>query len=297
MELHQLRYFVAVADLGNFTRAAERCLVAQPSLSQQIQKLERELGRPLFERLGRSVRLTEAGRMLYAHAVSILASVEDARRRVSEESGTGRVVVGAIPTVAPYLLPPLIQRFKQDCPEAEITVHEDLTEHVVQESLRGELDVAVVALPIDEERLHVESLFTEELLLAMPAGHPLVEKRRITMQDIDGEAFVLLNEVHCLGEQIVRFCRQQSCTPAISCRSAQLLTVQEFVALGHGLSLIPQMARATDRSDSRVYRSLADNKPERTLAMIWHKQRYQSPLVQQFIETLRGEAGRHGRTD
>ncbi len=124
MELHQLRYFVMVADLGNFTRAAERCLVAQPSLSQQIMKLEKELGKPLFERLGRKVALTDAGRSLYGQAVSILAAVDDAKRRITEEaeSGVGKLAVGAIPTVAPYLLPPLLKQFLKRFPKAA-TVH------------------------------------------------------------------------------------------------------------------------------------------------------------------------------
>jgi LysR family hydrogen peroxide-inducible transcriptional activator len=289
MELQQLRYFVTVADLGNFTRAAEKCLVAQPSLSQQILKLEGELGRPLFDRLGRKVRLTDAGRTLYEHAVSILAKVDDAQRHVteSEESGVGRVNVGAIPTVAPYLLPPLLKTFLKRFPRAEVTVREDLTEHTIQSCLQGELDVGVLALPVDEEQLIVEPLFTEELLLATVADHPLIKKRRVNMADLSIEAFVLLSETHCLGEQIVSFCKQQSCLPAVSCHTAQLLTVQELVALGHGVSLIPEMAVAADRTKRRSYRSLSGIRPTRTLAMIRHKHRYQSPVVGEFVEMLR----------
>ena len=181
MELHQLRYFAAVADLGSFTRAAERCLVAQPSLSQQIIKLERELGQPLFERLGRKVRMTDAGRVLYDQAVSVLTTVDDAKRRVAEvgDSGSGRIAIGVIPTVAPYLLPPLLQRFREHFQHAEITVYENLTRHTIDACLEGELDVALVALPIDEEMLQVEPLFGEELLLAMSPDHPLAKQARI----------------------------------------------------------------------------------------------------------------------
>src|SRR5262245_33301489 len=177
MELHQLRYFVAVAELKNFTRAAERSFVAQPSLSQQIIKLERELGRPLFERLGRTVRLTDAGRSLYERAVSILASVEDARHRASDPSRDqgGPVSVGAIPTVAPYLLPPLVCEFQKRHPTSNVTVHEDLTEHTIANCLRGDLDVGVLALPVDEPQLEVHSLFEEELLLAVSSDHPLAK--------------------------------------------------------------------------------------------------------------------------
>jgi LysR family hydrogen peroxide-inducible transcriptional activator len=290
MELHQLRYFVAVADLKNFTRAAEKCLVAQPSLSQQIINLEKELGRSLFERLGRKVRLTDAGRSLYEQSVPILASVEEAKRRVSEtaDPGRGKVSVGAIPTVAPYLLPPLLRQFARKFPCSEVAVHEDLTEHTVKGCLEGELDVGVAALPLASDLLHVEPLFREELLLALPPGHRLTKKRRITLEDVGGEPFILLDEIHCLGEHIVRFCTQNDCHPLVQCRSAQLLTVQELVALGQGVSLIPAMACDVDRGKRCRYRSLAGNKPARTLAMIWHKLRYRSPLVLQFIETVRG---------
>src|SRR5262245_5418043 len=145
MELHQLRYFAAVADWKSFTRAAEHCFVSQPSLSQQIIKLERELGRPLFERLGRQVRLTEAGRALYAQAVASLGAVDEVKQRLvaATDGDHGTVTVGAIPTVAPYLLPPLLQRFATTHPRAEVAVVEHLTEFTLKGCLEGELDVGV----------------------------------------------------------------------------------------------------------------------------------------------------------
>lgn len=290
MELHQLRYFVAVAQLENFTRAAEKCFVAQPSLSQQIIKLERELGGPIFDRTGRKVRLTDRGRTLYERAVEILAAVDQAKRALSEDGGTGYVSVGAIPTVAPYFLPPLLKQFVRQFPKAEVKVFENLTEYTIQSCLEGEIDIGLLALPIVDERLFVEPLFTEELLLTMAPGHPLAKKRRIVMEDISHEKFVLLSETHCLGEQIIRFCNQQSCQPVVSCHSAQLLTVQELVGLGHGVSLIPQMAVDADKSQRRKYRPLSENKPTRTIALIWRKGRAQSPLVKQFIDAVRKSA-------
>ena len=290
MELHQLRYFVAVAQLENFTRAAEKCFVAQPSLSQQIIKLERELGGPVFDRTGRKARLTDRGRTLYDRAVEILTAVDQAKRALTEEDGVGHVSVGAIPTVAPYFLPPVLKQFVRQFPKADVKVFENLTEYTIQSCLDGEVDVGVLALPVLDERLCVEPLFTEELLLTMAPGHPLAKKRRIVMEDISHEKFVLLSETHCLGEQVMRFCNQQSCQPVVSCHSAQLLTVQELVALGHGVSLIPRMAVDADKSQRRKYRSLAENKPTRTIALIWRKERAQSPLIKRFIETVRKSA-------
>ncbi|HET6326769.1 MAG TPA: LysR family transcriptional regulator [Planctomycetaceae bacterium] len=290
MELHQLRYFVAVAQLENFTRAAQKCFVAQPSLSQQIIKLEREFGGPLFDRTGRKVRLTDRGRTLFDRAIEILAAVDGAKRAMSEEGDAGQISVGAIPTVAPYLLPPLLKRFLGDYPKTEVTVLENLTEYTIQSCLEGEVDVGVLALPVTDEQLAVEPLMTEELLLAMAVGHPLATRRRVTMQDVSLERFVLLSETHCLGQQVLSFCKGQSCQPAISCRSAQLLTVQELVASGHGVSLIPQMAVKADHSPHTRYRSLAGEKPQRTIAMIWRKNRYHSPAVERFIAALRDYA-------
>src|SRR5262245_38650776 len=144
MELHQLRYFVAVAQTGNFSRAAERCHVSQPSLSQQIQKLERGLKQPLFHRLGRRAVLTDAGRTLLDRALAILAGVDDAERRLrsGDDAHGGRLSIGAIPTIAPYVLPPTLERFADHSPHAELIVREDVTAQVVPAVVEGELDLA-----------------------------------------------------------------------------------------------------------------------------------------------------------
>lgn len=292
MELHQLRYFVAVAELSNFTRAAAQCLVSQPSLSQQIIKLEREIGQPLFDRLGRRVRLTDAGKAMYERATTILRSVEELRDRVDEatEPGRGTIRIGAIPTIAPYFIPPLLKRFSRQFPEATIAMHEDLTSITERRCAEGELDVGIIATAPSIDALHAEPLFEEELLLALPPKHRLAKARRIAMADVADEPFVLMSELHCLGEQIVGFCRQQGCTPVIRCQSVQLLMIQKLVALGLGVSLIPAMAVEKERDRRCVYRSLAAPTPKRMLRMIWHKDRYQSPLVREMIRALRAGA-------
>src|SRR4051794_24799485 len=168
MELHQLRYFVAVARAGNFSRAAERCHVSQPSLSQQILKLERQLGQPLLNRLGRRAVPTDAGRLLLERATAILAAVEDAERRLQAgDGGHGRLAVGAIPTIAPYLLPAALERFARRWPAVEVSLVEDVTRNLVAAVAEGELDLAVVALPQGDERLQADPLLTEPLLAAL----------------------------------------------------------------------------------------------------------------------------------
>src|SRR5215213_5742762 len=155
MELHQLRYFVAVAQSASFSRAAERCAVSQPSLSQQIGKLERNLKQRLFDRLGRRVVLTDAGRLLLDRAAAILAAVDDAERwiRDADNLEAGQLTVGAIPTISPYLLPRALEQFGRRHPHVEVTVHEDVTRQLLAAILVGDLDLALVALPIEDPRL------------------------------------------------------------------------------------------------------------------------------------------------
>jgi LysR family hydrogen peroxide-inducible transcriptional activator len=289
MELHQLRYFVAVAQTGNFSRAAERCHVSQPSLSQQILKLERRLGQPLLNRLGRRAVLTDAGRLLLERATAILAAVDEAERRLTGGGGLehGRLAVGAIPTIAPYLLPPALEGFARRCPHVELAVQEDVTRNLVVAVVEGELDLAILALPIAEERLQVEPLLTEPLFAAVPRGHPLSRRRKITIQDLSAERFILLNEMHCLGEQVLSLCRAHDCQPTIACRSAQLATVQELIALGQGVSLLPDMACRADHSNRLVYRPVANGESRRTIAAAWHRHSYHSPAAECFLAHLR----------
>lgn len=286
MELQQLRYFVAVAEHLNFTRAARVCGISQPSLSQQIQKLEGELGQMLFERTGRQVRLTDAGRTLQAGARKILAAVADAQRALKEPDTAGPLRVGAIPTVAPYLLPEVVRRFRRSYRDSHLLVQEDLTAHVVRDCLADELDVAVIALPVESDGLQWTELMTEELLVALPSKHPLCEQQQIGPHDLQSEPFIQLDEMHCLGEQMGSWCRRNDFRPATTCHSAQLLTVQEFVALGQGISLIPEMAMRNDRSKRRCYRRLSGGGPQRTLVLIWREGRFRSPVFDGLVATF-----------
>ena len=173
MEMHQLRYFAKVADLGNVTRAAEACHVSQPSISQQIAKLERELGQPLFERLGRGVRLTDAGKMFKRYSDQILSLTEDARTRVADDRDSGRIILAAIPTIAPYFLPRLLTRFAKERPKARVEIVEETTGNILRLLAEGDIDLAILALPIRAEHVHTKTLFTEELLAVLPSHHPL----------------------------------------------------------------------------------------------------------------------------
>lgn len=287
MDIDQLRQFLIVADRQNFTRAAEAMGLSQPALSRSIQRLEEEFGQPLLERKPRSVDLTDAGALLQSRAQQILNLVDDTKAEISDDGRSGRLRVGAIPTVAPFFLPQFLRRFSDEFPGAKLLVQEDTTDNLLKRCKQGEVDLAVLALPVPAKYLDVEELFTEELLLMLPPGHKLADRQRITISQVEPFPFILLDEAHCLSENIVSFCRRKSFHPVVVERTNQLAMVQELVALDHGVSMAPAMARAADRSDERVYRSISAPTPTRTIAAVWNPYRFQSKLLVALRDRLR----------
>jgi LysR family hydrogen peroxide-inducible transcriptional activator len=266
---------VAVGRTGNFSRAAEQCHVSQPSLSQQIQKLEDELGERLFDRMKRAVKVTPPGEAFLRHAVRILEEVDAARRDATDarELLRGSVTIGVLPTIAPYLLPRVITGFMKQFPGVDIIVHEDTTAQLLKLALAYEIDFALASHPLHDERLAIRELFTEELLLALPPGHPLRRKRTVNATDLEGERLIIMKEGHCLGDQVLRFCGRSEVRTQISFRSAQLETIQSLVRAGLGISLIPAMALRSEPGDPLEYRSLKPPRPERKIIAVWPKQR------------------------
>jgi LysR family hydrogen peroxide-inducible transcriptional activator len=275
MELHQLRYLAAVARTGSFSRAAEQCRVAQPSLSQQIQKLESELGERLFDRLKAGTKLTPAGEAFLPRARRILEEVEAAKREATEakELLRGSVTLGVLPTIAPYLLPQILPAFTKKFPGVEITVQEETTARLVRLALAYEIDFALASRPLHDTRLEIRELFSEELLLALPPTHPLTRKRTLQPTDLDGERLIVMQEGHCLGDQVLRFCDRRELRAPVSFRSAQVQTIQSLVSAGLGISLIPTMAVSAGGGDAPVYRSLAAPRPTRDIIAFWPRQR------------------------
>lgn len=296
MDLFLLRNFLKIIELGSLTRAAEACGLSQPALSQQVARLEKTLGRPLFDRHGREMRLTDAGRLLQQRAEALLTLWENTTRELLDDDQDGRIVLAAIPTIAPYLLPPLLTALRQHRPGARVEVHEEVTENLVRLCSRGEIDLGILALPDDPLELALEPLFDEELLLVLPTDHPLALKESVASEDLRSQPFVLLDEAHCLSGHIASFCRQQQFQPLATGRTHQLSTVQELVRLGHGISFIPEMARRLDQNPGRVYRSLTSPRPSRTIAACWNPRRYQSSTARHVLELLR-EVGKGGRKE
>jgi LysR family hydrogen peroxide-inducible transcriptional activator len=288
MEMQQLRYVVAVARTGNFSRAAEQCHVSQPSLSQQIQKLEDELGERLFERMKRAVKLTPTGEVFLRRAARILDEADAAKREAAEAKSLlrGTVTLGVLPTIAPYLLPPVVGAFTAKYPGVEIVVQEDTTAQLVKLLLACEIDFALASRPLYDDRLMVRDLFTEELLLALPPGHALTRQRRVGFADLEGERLIIMKEGHCLGDQVQHFCGRHDWQPQISFRSAQLETIQALVRAGLGISLVPAMAVQSKRNDAPAYRSLPAPRPERRIIAAWPKQRPLGRAASEFLKLL-----------
>lgn len=288
MEVHQLRYFVAIAECGSFRQAARRCQVSQPSLSQQIIKLEKGLGRKLFDRLGRRIALTEAGVVLLPRAKSILAEIRDAERNLSEDIGAGRglLAVGAIPTIAPYLLPRVLQSFSAAHPEAQLSVAEDLTERLLASLLAAEIDLALMSTPVESREVEVEELMVEPLWLAVEASHPLAAGGPVPLEMLRSQPSVVLDGMHCLGEQVQSFCHGVGLDREPLCRANQLSTVQGLVGLGMGIALVPRMCAVQDTSEQRAYLPLEDASPQRNIVAVWRSGRSRSQLALHFLRLV-----------
>ena len=267
MELHQLRYACAVANTGSFSRAAESCQIAQPSLSQQILKLEEDLGAKLFDRLGRSVRLTEAGRAFLPHARSVLKEVDAARSSVMAQHADvrGNVSVGVIPTIAPYLMPTYVAGFMSKFPEARMRVVEEMTP-VLVEGLRDlSIDLAILALPLRYKDLEVFPLRTEAVLAALPKAHPRAGSKSLGLKDLRGEPFVMLRDGHCFRDLSVAACSSARITPHIAFESGQFSSVLAMVGAGVGISMIPEMA--VDPGAECSYVPLTDARARRSVVL------------------------------
>ena len=288
MEMHQLRYAVAVARSGNFSRAAEQCRVAQPSLSQQIMKLEEELGERLFDRTKRETKLTPHGEVFLRRAVRILEEVDAATREAhdAKELISGVISIGVIPTIAPYLLPDVMAAFAKDYPGVEIIVQEETTGRLLKLLQGYDIDFALVSPPLDAEGLEMQHLLDEELLLALPRKHPLASRKTVSSTDLEQEKLILMKEGHCLGDQVLSFCNRREIRPKIRFRSAQLETIQSLIAAGMGISLIPAMAAFSEGKTRLTYRSLRSGKPQRSIVAVWPKQRPPGRAASQFLKMI-----------
>ena len=292
MELYQLRYFLAVAETGNFTRAAQRSFVSQPSLSQQILNLEEEFGQKLFHRLGRKAVLTEAGKTLVEGARRILNEAEQTLGQLKNDPLLGPTVsVGAIPTVAPFFLPAVMAYCSANDVLLNLQTQEDFSRPLVDALLDGKLDWALLSLPLIEPRLHIEKLYSEPLWLAVGASHRLATSPTVSFTDLRSENFILLGDASSLASQIQRFCGDNDFEPHIGHRCGQLATVKTLTSMGLGVSVLPQSARSATDPEGLVFRKFTDVSPSRDIALVRHRRRHLGPGATLFAGAARAVVG------
>jgi LysR family hydrogen peroxide-inducible transcriptional activator len=291
MELHQLRYFCAVAETGSFSRAAEQSHVAQPSLSQQIIKLEEELGARLFDRLGRSVRLTELGKTFLPRARAVLRELEAAKGEVVERQDFvgGPVTVGVIPTVGPYFLPRVLTSFSRRFPQVRLTIVEEITPVLLDRLRAGAIDVAILALPIRGHEFETTPLLSERLFAALPKNHRLAKRTAISLKDLRSEPFLLLRDGHCFRDTAVAACDRARLHPQIVFESGQFSSLLSMVGAGMGVSIVPEMA--IERKSPCRYVHIADEQASRTIGTIVLRGRSLTRAHLAFLEYVRKGAG------
>lgn len=286
MELHQLRYFCAIVDTGSFSRAARQSHVSQPSLSQQIRKLEDELGARLFDRLGRSVRLTDIGQTFLPRARAVLRELEAARSDLADQKDSlgGAIVIGVIPTVAPYLLPPHLTAFSRKFPQARISVVEEITPVLLDRLRAASIDLAILALPVRGHEFESFPILTEPFFAALPKRHRLARLRSISLKDLASESFLLLRDGHCFRENALAACDRARLHPQIVFESGQFSSLLSMVAAGMGVSIVPEMA--LDEKSHCTYVRLADDHAVRTIGAVRLRGRSFSRVHNSFLGQL-----------
>jgi LysR family transcriptional regulator, hydrogen peroxide-inducible genes activator len=289
MELHQLRYFYAVARTGNFTRAAEQEHVAQPSLSQQILKLEDELGARLFDRLGRKASLTRFGEAFLARAQRILKEVCEAKSEIQELAGgnKGSLVLGTIPTIAPYFLPERLARFARQYPQIRVNVIEEITSVLLTRLQEGRIDIAIVALPVAGDGLVCTELTREPLYVVVSDKHQLARSKSLSLREIRDSPFILLKDGHCFRETAVAACRRARLRPNVVFESGHFATILAMVASGMGLSIVPEMA--VEKRPGCAYLRLNDERSFRRIGLVYLKNHFQTQSQRALFEYLKKE--------
>jgi LysR family hydrogen peroxide-inducible transcriptional activator len=296
MNLRDLRYLVALADERHFGKAAERCFVSQPTLSAQVRKLEEYLGVPLVERQPKRVSLTPTGEKVVRRARVLLqeadAIVELAK--TDRDPLAGPLKLALIPTVGPYLLPHVAGRLRKELPRLKLMLYEYQTEPLLAKLRSGDVDVGIVALPVEADGLDAAELYEEPFTLAVPASHPLADEERVKVEDLRGETLLLLEDGHCLRDQALEVCSRVRVNEAQDYRATSLETLRQMVAAGHGLTLLPELAAETPVGTARGLRvkPFARPAPARTIGAVWRKSTTRVPAIEAIVAAVRG-AMRH----
>lgn len=291
MNLRDLKYLVALADHKHFGRAAAASFVSQPTLSTQIKKLEDELGVALVERAPRKVMLTPVGREIVERARKVIAEVEQmaeiARRSKDPEAGTVRL--GMFPTLGPYLLPHVLPAVRERFPRLELLLVEEKTDQLLTRLREGRLDAALLALPVHDDQLHIEPLFDEPFLLAVPQRHELAGQSSLRLRDLDDRHLLLLEDGHCLRDQALEVCRLAGADERDGFRATSLETLRQMVAAGVGITLLPALSVQPPVPPSPDIHLLPfeGQPPHRRIAMLWRRSSAMHGFLMQLADEFR----------
>jgi LysR family hydrogen peroxide-inducible transcriptional activator len=283
MNLRDLRYLVAVAEYQHFGNAAEACFVSQPTLSTQVKKLEDELGITLIERTNKQVMLTDTGREIVAKARHILSTVDEmhelAQQHRDPEAGTLRL--GVIPTLAPYLLPRVMGAIQERFPKLRILLYELQTPVILEKLPSGQLDAALLALPVNHAALESIPLFVEPFFAAIPRKHKLARYKQLEIRDLGGNDILLLEDGHCLRDQALDLCRKVGADEAEGFRATSLETLRQMVSSGAGITVVPQLAIEQGHSDAKriCYIPFKEPQPSRTIVISIRRSSYRHALA------------------
>ncbi|MCW5588258.1 MAG: LysR family transcriptional regulator [Legionellales bacterium] len=288
MNIRDLKYLIAVAQHQHFGKAAKMCCVSQPTLSAQVKKLEEELGVVIFERTNKSVMITPIGKKIIQQAITTLHNVELLYQLAQQNHDplAGRLDIGIIPTLGPYVLPHVVPGWREQLPKLSIHLHEDKTDVIVKALQQGELDAIILALPVPNEHCTTQFLFTENFYVALPKDHRLAVQAILTPQDLENETLLLLAEGHCFRDQALAVCHHVGIKREAGLQATSLETLRQMVALGAGITLLPKLALPTDSQHHEAVVIKPFNSPSatRSVGMLW---REQSPRHQACVEVAR----------
>lgn len=291
MELRHIRYFLAVADAEHFTRAADDLHVSQPALSQQVRQLEEELGTPLFDRMGRRVRLTRAGETFRAHARRILAEVTEAHSALHELDALERGVltVAAVQTVNAYMIPPVVSRFRKAYPGITLKVEELSADEIERGVREGRLDLGLTFVPAREEGLAAEALFEEELVLVASTRHRLARRRSVEVSALDGEPLVLLPQKFCTRRVIDAALQTARVQPRVAVEMNSIEGILRTVKTSAGATIVPELAIGLSAGLGLKVIRLANPTPRRTVGIIFAEGAHRPAAAREFVAMLRAE--------
>ncbi|WP_018755389.1 LysR family transcriptional regulator [Paenibacillus terrigena] len=296
MELRQLQYAIQIAAERNFSRAAEKLHIAQPSLSQQLSKLEKEIGVLLFQRNTNSVELTHAGAAFINQAQKIIDAVDQLKQEMADISNirTGKVVVGSMPITGSHILPHVLPVFQEKYPDIEMVLVEDTSADLEKLTANGQTDFSLLSLPLQEPSLAYEPVIEEKIDLAVPPNHILAAlsncnpERLIRIEDLKDEPFIILKKGQGFRQITIELCQAAGFTPRIVFESSNMETVQSLVAAGMGIAFVPHfIARARRSEFIPTYLPLEDPSPKRTLVIAYRRGRYLSKAAEAFIEVFK----------